>query len=158
MLGPGPGQATLLVPLDGSAFAEAALPHAVALARTFGGTILLLRAISLPAAAYPITVAAAMEKALEEARNEAEAYLAAVADCLRQDGLSVQTIVGEGWPADVILGRGATLGPRLIIMATHGRTGLERLLMGSVALEVVRRSLLPVLLVAARRPVTEPRR
>jgi nucleotide-binding universal stress UspA family protein len=59
----------------------------------------------------------------------------------------VQTVVREGWPADVIAYRGATLGPRLIVMATHGRTGILRLLLGSVALEVVRRSPLPVLLV-----------
>ena len=142
-----PGQASILVPLDGSSFAEAALPHAAALAAALGGGILLLYVLEPPMGSYSYPGVGLVQESLEEEHRQAESYLQEVAQRLRSDGLSVQTVVREGWPADVIVYRGATLGPRLIVMATHGRTGALRLLLGSVALEVVRRSPLPVLLV-----------
>lgn len=146
-LGPEPERASLLVTLDGSAFAETALPHAVTLARTFGGSILLLRTVeeSMPARRYPSM--AIMQEASEEDRRAAKSYLDGVAERLRQEGVAVHTMVLKGWAADVIAYRGAALGPRLIVMATHGRTGVARWLLGSVAQEVIRRSPLPVLLV-----------
>jgi len=149
MLASEPEQATLLVPLADPAFAETALPHAAALARVLDGTILLLCAVE-PPYTYPgigLAPAASMEIA-----GEAESYLEEVAQGLRSAGLSVLTVVHTGWPADVIVYRGAMLGPRLIVMATHGRTGVVRLLLGSVALEVVRRSPLPVLLIRPTEP------
>ena len=146
-LGPGPEQASLLVPLDGSIFAETALPHAVALARTFGGSILLLRTVeeSMMARRYPSM--AVLREAFTEDRRAAKSYLEGVAERLRHEGVAVHTMVLKGWAADVIAYRGAALGPKLIVMATHGRTGAARWLLGSVAQEVVRRSPLPILLV-----------
>jgi len=146
-LWPESAQVSMLVPLDGSSFAETALPHAASLARVFGGTILLLRAVARPVASYSYPGMGLVQESLEEEHREAESYLGEVAQRLRSDSLSVQTVVREGWPADIIVYRGAELGSRLIVMATHGRTGVVRLLLGSVALEVVRRSPLPVLLV-----------
>jgi nucleotide-binding universal stress UspA family protein len=146
-LKPGPEQSSLLVPLDGSAFAEAALPHAEAFARAIGADILLLRALEPPVISYEYAVTGLMADSLEEQRRQAESYLHGVAQKLRNDGLEVRMAVWEGWPADVIVHRGVDSGSRLIVMATHGRTGVARLLLGSVALEVVRRTLLPVLLV-----------
>ena len=90
-----------------------------------------------------------------EISREAESYLEEVAQRLRSAGSSVLTVVREGWPADVIAYRGAALGPSLIVMATHGRTGVVRLLLGSVALEVVRRSPLPVMLIRPTEQVIE---
>lgn len=146
-LGPESARASILVPLDGSTFAETALPHAAALARMLGGTLHLVRAVELPMAAYSYPGVGLVQESLEEEHHEAESYLEEVAQRLRSDGLSVQTIVREGWPADIIAYRGAELGSRLIVMATHGRTGIVRLLLGSVALAVIRRSPLPVLLI-----------
>jgi len=142
-----PEQAPLLVSLDGSAFAEAALPHAVALARAFGGRILLVRALEQPVISYEYAVTGILYESMEEQRRQAESYLLGVAQRLRSDGLNVETLVWQGWPADVIVHRGLASGVRLIVMATHGRTGIARLVLGSVALEVVRHSQLPVLLV-----------
>ncbi len=130
-----PEQASLLVPLDGSAFAETALPHAAALARAFGGTILLLRVVEPPLAAY------------EGSYREAASYLEEVAQRLRATGLSVQTYVRRGAPADIIAYWGEETKADLIVMATRGRTGIARVLLGSVALEVVRRSPWPIMLV-----------
>jgi nucleotide-binding universal stress UspA family protein len=146
-LEPEPGRTSFLVPLDGSAFAEAALPHAAALARSFGGRILLVRAFEPPIAAYSYAVVSPVQISSEELQQEAESYLKEVAVRLRGDGLPVETIVREGWPAAIIARQGGALGPGLIIMATHGRTGVARLFLGSVALEVVRRSPLPVMLI-----------
>ena len=152
-LGPEPTHTSFLVLLDGSAFAEAALPHAAALARAFGGKILLLRAIEPPMVAYTYPQVTLVQRSSEELQQEAKSYLEQVAVRLRSDGLSVQTVVQEGWPADVIAHEGAAQGPSLIVMTTHGRTGVARLLLGSVALQVVRRSALPVMLI---RPTEQP--
>ncbi len=154
-LGPEPEQASLLVTLDGSAFAETALPHAVTLARTFGGSILLLRTVeeSVPAHRHPSV--AILQEATEEQMRASKSYLDDVAERLRQEGVAVQTMVLKGWAADVIAYRGAALGPRLIVMATHGRTGVARWFLGSVAQEVIRRSPLPVLLVRPAAPAGE---
>jgi nucleotide-binding universal stress UspA family protein len=146
-LGPEAAKTPILIPLDGSAFAEAALPHAATLARMFGGSILLVRAVGLPIAAYSYPEMGLVQESLEEEQHEAETYLAEVAQRLRGDGLTVQTVVREGWPADIITYRGAERGSRLVVMATHGRTGIVRLLLGSVALAVIRRCPLPVLLI-----------
>ena len=75
------------------------------------------------------------------------AYLDEVAERLRSQGLAVETVVREGSSADIIVFRASALGAGLIAMATHGRTGLAGTFLGSVALEVIRRSLLPILLI-----------
>ena len=158
VLSPEPGGSQLLVPLDGSAFAEAALPHATELARAFGGSILLLYVVVPPYVPYtemPAAPAGAAEVAnmiVEEALEKAERYLADVSERLRRDGLPVQTAVCKGSPADTILRQALVVNARLIVMATHGRSGLRRLLLGSVAHEVVHRALLPVLLVRPADP------
>jgi nucleotide-binding universal stress UspA family protein len=150
-----PAQAGLLVPLDGSAFAESVLPRAKALACLFGRKIVLLRVVEPPRNAYAFAEAAVAPASSEDLSQEAEAYLEQVAQRLRDPGLSVQTAVREGWASDVIAYGCQELQPALIAMATHGRTGVARLLLGSVALEVVRRSPLPVILIRPVEPVEE---
>lgn len=148
---------SFLVPLDGSAFAEAALPHATTLTRAFDGTILLLRVLEPPTSAYTLAEASLLPPTSEGSFEEAESYLAGMAESLRDSGFVVQTALQEGWPADVIAHQSAALGSSLIVMATHGRTGVARLLLGSVALQVVRRSSLPVMLVRpAQQPAASP--
>lgn len=147
-----PAHSTILVPLDGSALAEAALPHAEYLAQRLGGKLMLLRVVERagPAFAYPGTVAPPLPDV--DAHPEAELYLAVLAQRLRATGATVETAVREGWAADVIAYGGGEWQPSMIVMATHGRTGVARLLIGSVAVEVVRRSPLPVMLVRPREP------
>lgn len=119
----------------------------MALARAFDGTILLLRAYQRPTPAYPYGEVALTPRSSEDLQQEAASYLDEVAGRLRRDGAAVQTNVREGWAPNIIAYQGPALGSSLIIMATHGRTGIARLLLGSVALEVVRRSPLPVMLI-----------
>lgn len=143
---------TILVPLDGSTLAETALPHAVYLAQRLGGKLLLLRVVerAAPAFAYPGTVIPPLPDV--SANPEAELYLSVLAQRLGATGVTVQTAVREGWAADVIAYGSGEWHPTMIVMATHGRTGAARLLLGSVAVEVVRRSPLPVMLVRPCEP------
>jgi len=152
-LAPEREQTTLLVPLDGSPFAETALTHAAMLARAFSATILLLRAVEHETASYRSS--SHVQDGSAGLPLDAAPYLEEVAQRLRSTGLRVQTVVEEGRPGDAVAYHGSTLGPSLIVMATHGRTGLGRLLLGSVALEVLRRSPLPVMLIRPAGQLTE---
>jgi len=157
LLTPTPGGVRLLVPLDGSAFAEAALPHAAALARALGGSIQLLHVIISPTLSHTGVLAAQTgmvdsSDQVAEDEERAKRYLAALSQSLAQEKVTVQTSICEGSPADMIVQQGLALDTRLIVMATHGRSGLRRLLLGSVAREVVHRTLLPVLLVRPSQP------
>lgn len=147
-------QPRLLVPLDGSVFSEAALPYAAELVRALQARIILLRATSLPVLpdGEPVLMAPIVETEQlepERAEEEAEAYLNAVADQLTGRGVRVRvwTTVRRGPAAAAILEESRATGASLVVMATHGRTGLGRLVFGSVAGEVFRRGELPLLLI-----------
>ena len=132
----------ILVPLDGSALAEAALPRAEALAHLAPSTLYLLRA------------------APPEEEGTAASYLETVADHLRARGLVVETLTVPGDPTEAIVWEAAHRDVDVVVMATHGRGGVGRGLLGSVADQVLHRMALPVLLVRADQPalVGRPRR
>jgi nucleotide-binding universal stress UspA family protein len=134
---------TILVPLDGSALAERALPEAEALARQTGAALLLVRILPLP------TALTASAGAAGEAAPEARAFLDRHAGHLVARGLVTDTRVIYGDPAEAILQEAASRDAATIVMATHGRTGLGRLVFGSVAEAVLRRATAPLLLVRA---------
>jgi len=135
--------ATILVPLDGSPLAAAALPTAVDLAKSFGARLLLLRAAEAPA----IRRTDPSEAQVEVVR-EAEAYLDTVKRRLETEGVGdVETSVWYGPAASSIAEAAATRGVSLIVMSTHGRAGLGRLVLGSVAESVLRGTRTPILLV-----------
>jgi len=151
----------ILVPLDGSERSEAALPHAVALARQFGGRLLLYRAIESPMPAgvavpppgMPIPALPAVDpvQLQREARDAVARDLERHSLHLREQGVEATTYVGE--ESDVaaqIVEIAREEAIDLIVMATHGRTGLGRLLFGSVAESVLRHATTPVLLIRTR--------
>lgn len=128
---------TLLVPLDGSGFAEQALAEAQLLAAATGAALVLVS-----------VVAGHEDAALAEAeRAHAADYLDVTAARLRGAGLEVRTQVLTGAPAERIFDVCAAERADLIVMATHGRSGWQRLWLGSVASKVVERAGAPVLLV-----------
>jgi nucleotide-binding universal stress UspA family protein len=144
----------ILVPLDGSALAETALTHAQALAPKLGATLLLLRvanvSATIMAATGPDTGMVAPElvdEVIEDEEGDAKAYLERVSQRLKDAGCQVSWQLVEGSPAQVIIETARKNGCDLIAMATHGRSGLERAVLGSVADAVVRESHLPVLLI-----------
>jgi nucleotide-binding universal stress UspA family protein len=134
----------ILVPLDGSALAEQALPFAEALAEASGSPLLLL------CASYVASVPG-LDVADEQVRlvTDAELYLSRVATRLKRRGFAVETCAPYGLPRQVIAREARVRRAWLIAMATHGRGGLGRALYGSVADGVVRQTPVPVLLVRA---------
>jgi nucleotide-binding universal stress UspA family protein len=133
----------ILVPLDGSALAEAALPKAVELAKESPtASVLLVRAAeaSMLAGRDPIEAQVVVV-------HEAEEYLEAVAAQLRAEGVKdVSTSVWYGPPAPAVVEAAQVAKPDMIIMSTHGRSGLGRLFLGSVAETVLRATHTPILL------------
>jgi nucleotide-binding universal stress UspA family protein len=157
----------ILVPLDGSELAEQVLPHVEALAGKFGSAITLLRATPIPdIAAVPAPLGMPMTppmtpysgemygEAIEAEQRQAHEYLTVLVERLGGAGIRVEMEVVDGDAVDTIVERATALGVELIAMTTHGRTGLERLLLGSVAEEVIRRAPCALLLVRVgeRRP------
>lgn len=133
---------TILVPLDGSALAEAALVKALDLWRgVSGATLVLLRA----AAAHPAAVDPT--EAQVEAVRDAEEYLAAAAARARALGATnVRTSVWYGPAASSIAEAAEAMHADLIVMSSHGRSGLGRFLLGSVTESVLRSTPIPILL------------
>jgi nucleotide-binding universal stress UspA family protein len=144
----------ILVPLDGSMLAEAALSTACDFAAREGGTISLLRA----AEAMTLPGANAVEAQVSAVR-EAEEYLAAVVKRLADKGIKrVETHVWYGAAAAAIVEAASVQKADLIVMCTHGRSGVGRLVLGSVAESVLRGTTTPILVVRAdRAPLDVPR-
>ena len=138
----------VLVPLDGSAFAERVLPIATAVARHAEGRLQLLTVHgSWLATGVPPSVAGIVEEAEREAFARAEAYLGRLVSSYDETGIPTAAAVRSGTPHEEILDACERAECDLIAMATHGRGGFTRLWLGSVADRVVRHSTVPVLLV-----------
>jgi nucleotide-binding universal stress UspA family protein len=135
----------ILVPLDGSALAESAIAKAVDMARIGLSGILLMRA----AEAHTLPGADPTDAQVEAVR-EAEEYLKGVADRLARDGVrNLETSVWYGPAAPAIVDAARLRKVDLIVMTTHGRSGLGRLILGSVAESVLRGTSTPILLLRA---------
>ena len=137
---------TVLVPLDGSPLAEMVLPTAIELLKDSPeATLVLLRAVeatTLPGI-DPIPAQVAVV-------GEAESYLESVAARLRAEGrFRVMTSVWYNEATEAIVEAARLRGVDLIVMSTHGRNGLRRVVEGSVAESVLRRTQTPILLVSA---------
>lgn len=149
---------TILVPLDGSRLAEEVLPYALSVAEAFGSRLILLQVVPASRTVAPTDPIAQLavepapevgeELALEEER--ARTYLEWTAEPIRQRGLEVECVVIRGSPAEAIVHYALEREVDLIALSTHGRTGLGRLVFGSVAERVVRETGKPVLLIKPR--------
>lgn len=131
----------ILVTLDGSETAEEILPHIQALSGSDGEVHLLRVAMAHTLPGVDPTDAQA------KVVREGEDYLKAVEDRLKQTGIKVESHVRYGHPAEEILDHIEHRNVDLIAMTTHGRSGVGRWLMGSVAEKVVRSCPIPVLVV-----------
>ncbi len=146
----------VVVPLDGSTTAERALPHAERLLAK-GGTLILvtvvepglplshLDAVEIADTRDAAQLARDVRKAMERPREAAAAYLAGAVRKVVRGDVSVATRVLEGNPVERIVE--AARDAELVVMSTHGRTGMARFLIGSVAEGVVRHAPVPVLVV-----------
>jgi nucleotide-binding universal stress UspA family protein len=148
---------TITVALDGSAFAERALPWAVQLARESGATIHLVRSVeSLWPLAYPTTPydgvsidPETIDRLTLEFTAEATSYLEEAAKRLTNEGVNVTWKVTHGRPADEIINETERAGAGMIITTTHGRGGLSRVFQGSVATALATQSKVPLFVVPA---------
>jgi nucleotide-binding universal stress UspA family protein len=142
----------ILVPLDGSVLAEAALPHARALAKAFDGRITLITVfepatvISQPGMVGPVISVSVDAEAETAALRE---YLDKIAANLKTEGIDVRTAIREGDAASAVIDYAAANREDIIVMSTHGRSGIQRWVYGSVADKVLRSANVPVLLIRA---------
>ncbi len=149
----------ILVPLDGSRFSTLALNHAADMAPRYGAALVLVGVVEHVSIIPPVdpigvTSPVAANTTVEQARvteaNDRERirrYLSRKVSEIRKQGISAESVIEVGKPADAIMKTARKKKADLIIMATHGRGGLERAFMGSVADQVIRESRQPVLVV-----------
>ena len=142
----------ILVTLDGSALAETALPHAQALAQQSGAELILLRVVPhitdelVAVDTLPLEFTH-LEVQQQKLIDEAPLALQGVTQALAAQNLNVQPVVVVGHTADKIVDYAIAHSVDLIVMSTHGRTGIQRWLLGSVAGKVSTVAPCPVLLV-----------
>jgi len=144
----------ILVPLDGSALAERAVEQAEKIAKALGYEVILFQVIQNPLASAPEAGPATEEQAAEDTISVANAYLKKIAARLEGKGIQARIEIGEGPPYAGILGMAHREDVDFIIMSTHGRTGITRALMGSVAEKVVYTTKRPVMLVKPEKILT----
>jgi nucleotide-binding universal stress UspA family protein len=132
----------ILVPTDFSSCADAALRWADRLQAVFGAETVVLHVVDT-GALESVGGAAGMAEAVNAVKVEASEALAELTGPRR----SARWLLREGRPRDAILATIGEVQPDVLVMGTHGRTGLERLVIGSVAEQVMRESRVPVLVV-----------
>lgn len=147
----------ILVPQDGSALAQQALPLAVELAQTAGANLTLVRAITPTAEIWTDTALMALPQTAltdiyQALHMQAQQELGALADDLQAQGLHVTTTVECAVAADAIIAATQFCNADLVVMATHGRSGIRRWALGSVADKVLHATVTPLLLVRAQPP------
>lgn len=140
-------EAPVVVPLDGSRFAESALPYAEALARAFNTSLVLVRAVEPPKGAA--AQAGARSTAGDGGRDASDAltYLERISQELAESGIATTTVARSGAPLSVIEHTWREFNGGLIVMASHGRTGIVKTFLGSVAARLIEEVEAPVLVV-----------
>jgi nucleotide-binding universal stress UspA family protein len=137
----------ILVPLDGSSRSEEALPVAARIARSTGGSLLLVQVVTSPLDYDGVwaTVPVVNQQLIDEDMKNATTYLQALAVSPELAGLKVRTEVLFGLPVQHLLAFAETPGIDLIVLCTHGRTGFTRWVLGSVAHVLVHECTRPIL-------------
>ena len=143
----------ILIPLDGSELAECSLQHAKAIAQGCNVADVIVFRVIEPLSTQTLSALAeaggdSVGKARERNQQDAKDYVSKVKNNLRTQGITSQAVTVEGRAADEILSYTGKNNVDLIIMSTHGRSGLSHFFFGSVAEKVSRHSRVPVLLLA----------
>ena len=141
---------TILIPTDGSEGAEPAIVNGLDIARKYDATVHALYVIDvaeLLEIGYLGGDRADFEATIEPLEDEAKRAVEAIGERARREGVDVVTVVRQGTPYEEILAYAEVADVDLIVMGTHGRSGLSRYLVGSVTERVVRTTDVPVLVV-----------
>ncbi len=139
---------TILVPLDGSRRAETALPLAARLARNTGGTLVLVRVVNLATEYWPAVTApypTMAQTAVDADLADASSYLKHVASSVQMADVKIATVAQFGPTASSILAVATSYNADLIVICSHGYTGMVNWIMGSVAEKIARHASIPVL-------------
>ncbi len=150
----------ILLPLDGSAVSESALPTARTMAQAFNARLHLLRTLSYYTEEFNLSRGVEygvmsseysrnlLDTMIEAQTTEAQDYLSGIASQLKADGVEeVVTACEDGAAAEKIVEYAAAQSIDLIVMSTHGRGGVKRFLVGSVTDRVIRSTDRPVLVI-----------
>lgn len=137
----------ILIPLDGSVTAEQVVPYARTFARGLKLTVELLAVVDVGSLLTSVETARFFDNLAEQESHKSKEYLERIAE--RFAGSRVKRSVEQGSAAEVIIEKAAADESTLIAMTTHGRSGLNRWLLGSVAEKVLRATTNPLLLVRA---------
>jgi universal stress protein A len=135
----------VLVPIDFSATADQALAYAIALAQQLQARLTLLHVLDLTPLSMGDAATGIPVTAVHELEIEVQQLLQASLDRVQQAGLQGESLLVEGTPTHTIVETAGEQGVDLIIMGTHGRTGLAHVFLGSVAEHVIRQAPCPVL-------------
>jgi nucleotide-binding universal stress UspA family protein len=138
---------SILVPIDFSEGSSTATQYAANMAKQVSAKVELLNVYGLPMVTSPDGSFMVTPEIVTKLSADAQDAVDKIAADLRSQGLSVETRVTEGAPHEEITRRAREGGFDLIVMGTHGRTGLRHFLIGSTAEKVVRTSKVPVLTV-----------
>jgi nucleotide-binding universal stress UspA family protein len=137
----------ILIPLDGTRYSEAIIPHAQVLANHEGAEIVLLTVPLNPSIDFINGNPGLTARAVEETEIASGRYLDEKVADLKKKGARVTGLLREGPIPEAILSVAEEIHADMIAMATHGRTGVKRWLLGSVADEVIHSAHVPVILV-----------
>jgi nucleotide-binding universal stress UspA family protein len=146
---------TILLPTDGSEYSLKAMAYALTIANQFRARVVALNVIDQrwedrTRQTFGEIQQAVLKKAIERSEDEARGVVGAVADAGTEVGVAVDPRIAEGTPVEQIVRLAKEVSADLIIMGTHGRTGISRVFLGSVAERVVRRAPCPVLTVRSK--------
>jgi nucleotide-binding universal stress UspA family protein len=136
----------VIVPLDGSKLAEEALPLAVSLAQQMDSRLLLVQVVSLVPIPHKPRYMKAMRKFAKTLCANAKSYLSQVKKQLEESDLPIETAIVKGYPSEAITKLANKEPGSVIVMSTHGRTGLKRWALGSVADKVLHLTRRPLIL------------
>ena len=144
---------TIMVALDGSPLAELVLPHASELAAKMGLGLVLTRVFGVPTPTFAEEYGPYVEELWTQVETESQQYLDEIAKRLRGQGLTdVTTKSVPGFATEKLIELASASGETLVAMCTHGRSGVNRWVLGSVTDRVVRHLAGPVLIVRAPTP------
>jgi nucleotide-binding universal stress UspA family protein len=136
------GWRTIVFATDGSRYSAAAAEKAIAFARSYGGVLKAVSVVDVPTEFY-----AEAPEAVDDLVRKAKGYVAAVKQNAEASGVPVETFVGEAEAYQAINNLAVDQQADMIVIGSHGRTGLRRLLIGSVAEKVIGYAPCPVLVV-----------
>jgi len=136
------GWKTIVLATDGSKYSAAAAERAIAFAKSYGGALKVLSVVDVPSEFY-----AEAPKAVEDLVRKAKEFVADVKKQAEAAGVPAETFVGEAEAYQAVNNLAQEQKADMIVLGSHGRTGLRRLLMGSVTEAVIGHALCPVLVV-----------